>query len=129
MLTFYANDSGNPGSSTLHPVEGAAYEHRFHVGVSTAKSVSDAGMAPPPDILLVDAEGAEAEIMAGFGAHLSRPALRRVVFEAPNDFLEARQPAILHGLVINAGFVVEPLIRRENTAHSLSNFLGQRFPS
>jgi len=126
VLSFYANNSGNPGMSTLHPVEGNSYEHRFHVGVATANSVISAGAAPAPNMILMDAEGAEAEIMAGFGSNHLATSLRRIVFEAPNDFLETKQPAILYDLIVGAGFSIEPLIRREKTAHTLSNFLARR---
>jgi len=126
ILPFHANASGNPGMSTLHPVGGFAYDHAFCVAVLTAAAVIDRGLAPAPTALLVDAEGAETAVMRGFGRHLAHPALRLVVFEAGNDFLENRQPAALHACVTDAGFRLAKLIRREATAHNLSNFLAQR---
>lgn len=126
VLAFYANASGNPGMSTLHPVAGGSYQHRFHVATTTPHAIIQSGTVPAPTLLLVDAEGAETEILAGFGPLLADPALRRVVFEAPNAFLTERNPAELHALITQAGFDLSVLERRENTAHSLSNFLACR---
>lgn len=126
VLAFFANASGNPGSSTLHPVEGCAYQHTFRVATTTPRAIIESNAAPTPTVLLVDAEGAESEILAGFGPLLADPSLRRVVFEAPNDFLTTHDPAELHALLTRAGFNLSMLARRENTAHSLSNFLGIR---
>lgn len=126
ILPFHANASGNPGMSTLHPVGGFSYDHEFRVAVLTAAAVIDRGLAPAPTALLVDAEGAETAVLRGFGRHLTAPALRLVVFEAGNDFLETRQPAALHACVTDAGFRLEKLTRREETAHTLSNFLARR---
>lgn len=126
VLPFYANASGNPGMSTLRPVGGVPYELRFDVPAATAAGLIESGAAPVPDVLLVDAEGAEAEILAGFGRHLADPRLRLFVFEAPNEFLASRAPADLHAVVADAGFAVEVLTRREDTAHSCSNFVARR---
>jgi hypothetical protein len=76
--------------------------------------------------MILDVEGAETEVLQGFGTHLRSAALRVFVFEAPNDFLTAREPPELHALVQDAGFTLQKLERREHTAHALSNFLAQR---
>jgi len=123
---FFANASGNPGMSTLHPCPGFAYEQRFAVATATAAVVIERGWAPPPDALILDAEGAETEVLRGFGAHLASPRLRRVVFEAPNDFLASRDPAELDARLRAAGLTWQILERRERTAHALSNFVARR---
>ena len=125
-LPFYANTSGNPGMSTLHPVVTFNYGQRFIVATLDAATVIERGLAPAPTALIVDAEGAEAEVLRGFGRHLSAPTLRAVVFETGNDFLATREPADLHALVTGAGFSSRALIRNERTAHNLSNFLATR---
>ena len=124
FLPFHANASGNPGMSTLHPCAGLPYDHRFFVATNSPAQVITQGLAPAPTALLVDAEGAEEDIIRGFGEHLAAPALRRIVFEAPNEFLEQRVPPELHALVTAGGFTLEKLERRENTGHSLSNFVA-----
>lgn len=125
-LPFFSNASGNPGMSTLHPVDESSYTHKFVVATLTAAEVIDRGLAPPPTVLIVDAEGAEAEVLRGFGPHLATATLRTVVFEADNGFLSSRQPADLYELVTGAGFSLRQLTRNEKTGHSLSNFVGSR---
>lgn len=125
-LPFFANASGNPGMSTLHPVTMSDYTHKFVVATLSAADVIARNLAPAPTVLLVDAEGAEAAVLRGFGPHLSAATLRTVVFEADNDFLLTGQPADLHTLVTGAGLSIRQLVRNEDTAHTLSNFVGSR---
>jgi hypothetical protein len=125
-LPFFANASGNPGMSTLHPVDNLPYDHRFFVATITAAQIIERGLAPAPTAMIVDAEGAEIEVMRGMGAHLQEPALKVMVFEAENNFLERRAPADLYAVVTGAGFALRKLERREQTAHNLSNFLGMK---
>jgi len=124
VLTFHANASGNPGMSTLHPCSDFTYDNRFSVSTHTPALVIERNLAPAPTVLLVDAEGAEEDTLLGFGPHLATPALRRLVFEASNEFLETLPPSALQNLLTTAGFSLEKLERQEQTAHSLSNFLG-----
>jgi FkbM family methyltransferase len=125
VLPFFANASGNPGMSTLHPTDTAAYDHQFCVATVSAAELLDAGKAPPPDVLIVDAEGAELEIFRGFGRHLARLQLAAVIFEAENEFLERPRDG-LRDTLESAGFALMRLERRENTAHSLSNYIATR---
>jgi len=125
-LPFFANASGNPGMSTLHPVANFRYDQRFVVATQRADHVIDRGFAPSPTALIVDAEGAEEEVLQGFGHHLATPTLRVVVFETDNDFLLTRAPTALHTLLTAAGFTLHRLDRREHTAHNLSNFAATR---
>lgn len=126
VLPFHANASGNPGMSTLHPAAAFAYDHELHVGVLPAAAVIARGLAPAPSVILVDAEGAEEEVLRGFGPHLASPILRRLVFEAGNDLLETPAPSPLRSSLLAAGFRLEKLSRQENTSHALSNFLAWR---
>jgi FkbM family methyltransferase len=123
---FYAQNSGNPGMSTLHPEGGVRYNQRFHVGVQVAADVIERGNAPAPTALIIDAEGSELEVLRGFRAHLAAPTLRTVVFEAANDLLTVAPPPELAGLIRAAGFTVARLPRAEATGHALSNFVAIR---
>jgi hypothetical protein len=96
------------------------------VATYSAAEVIGRGLASPPTAMIVDAEGAETEVLRGFGPQLKAAGLRVIVFEAPNDFLTTRQPADLYALVHEAGFTLQILNRHENTAHALSNFLATR---
>ncbi len=123
---FYANASGNPGMSTLHPVAHFTYDQTFVVAMLTAAEVLERGLAPAPTAIILDAEGAETDVLRGFGGHLAAPALRRIVFEAANDFLSTHEPADLYTLITAAGFSVSILTRQERTSHGLSNFVAIR---
>jgi len=125
-MPFFANASGNPGMSTLHPSAGFTYDHKFVVATLTADEVITRGLAPAPTAMIVDAEGAEFEVLRGLGPRLAEPSLRVLVFEAPNDFLAAREPANLHALLAGAGFALRLLERNERTGHNLSNFVASR---
>ncbi len=125
-LPFFANASGNPGMSTLHPCDAFTYDHKFVVATFTAGDVIERGLAPAPTAMILDAEGAELDVLRGFGPHLANPSLKAFVFETDNDFLTHHQPAELHALVTAAGFRVTRLDRRETTAHALSNFAAFR---
>jgi FkbM family methyltransferase len=125
-LPFYANASGNPGMSTLHPVANFTYDQTFVVAILTAAEVLERGLAPAPTAIILDAEGAETAVLRGFGGHLAGPALRRIVFEAANDFLFTHEPADLYTLITEAGFSVSILTRQERTSHRLSNFVAIR---
>jgi FkbM family methyltransferase len=124
-LPFFANASGNPGMSTLYPVKGFSYDHRFLVATLTARQVIEQKLAHPPTVMILDAEGAETEVLKGFGPFLASEHLRVLVFEAPNEFLET-PPDKLHTLVTSAGFSLQKLHRNEKTGHSLSNYLATR---
>jgi FkbM family methyltransferase len=126
ILPFFANASGNPGMSTLHPVATFTYDQRFMVATYSAAEVIRRGLAPPPTAMIVDVEGAEREVLGGFGLQLKATGLRVIVFEAPNDFLTTRKPDDLHALVHEAGFTLQILDRHEHTAHALSNFMAIR---
>ena len=125
-LPFFANASGNPGMSTLHPEDQRNFDHRFVVATLTASEVIGRNLAPAPTVMIVDAEGAETEVLRGLGAWLATPSLQMLVFEAPNDFLTSREPSDLHALVTEAGFSLRKLERNEHTAHTLSNFAACR---
>lgn len=126
MLPFFANASGNPGMSTLHPVAQFTYDQRFVVATCSATEVISRGLAPPPTAMIIDVEGAETEVLRGFGPSLKAAGLRVIVFEALNDFLATREPADLHALLQEAGFTLQMLNRHEHTAHALSNFAAIR---
>ena len=123
---FFINASGNPAMSTLHPDPAGRYDGRLSVTTRTGTAVIAEGAAPAPTAAIIDAEGAEAEILRGLGSHLRAPALRSIVFEAPNEFLRSRHPAAVFAPLADAGFAIDRLDRREPTAHTLSNFLAHR---
>ena len=126
ILKFYANASGNPGMSTLHPVNRLLYDHLFNVVTVTAAQVIASRVAKAPTAIIIDAEGAEEEIIQGLGNYILSPSLNVIVFEAENSFLNNGSRGGLHKSIAGAGFRISKLERRENTAHNLSNFIALR---
>lgn len=126
VLPFFVNTAGNPAMSTLHPDPAGVYDLRLTVATLPATEVVARGLAPAPTVAIIDAEGAETEVLRGFGPLLGNAALRQIVLEAPNDFLETHVPAGLFQALSSAGFNLRRLERREKTAHGLSNFSATR---
>ncbi len=126
VLPFFLNSSGNPGMSTLVPAGDADYDHRILVPTRTAAGLVAEKFAPAPTAVIVDAEGAEFEVLSGFRSLLSNPTLEIVVFEARNDFADSTEPEAFRALLRTAGFTLRRLDRREPTSHGLSNFAATR---
>lgn len=123
---LFANSSGNPRMSTLYPIDTSNFDHRLIVATQRAADIIERRSAPASTVLIVDADGAKSDVLAGFARHLASPALRTIVFETANDFIETAQPAELHRLLCDAGIRLHRLSRRENTVHGLSNFAALR---
>ncbi len=126
IANFHANDSGNPGMSTLHPTEGMTYDQRFTVATYDAHTLIKDGRVPPPTTIILDAEGAEEAIIRGLGSQIAAPNLRHIVFESCNDLLDTDTPSPLLTILRNAGFTLQKLERLEKTAHTQSNFLAAK---
>lgn len=121
--TLHVNTTGNSGASTLNnPTVGAPVE----VAIERADRMVGRGLLPPPTVVKLDVEGAEAAVLRGFGALLAAPALEAVVFEA--DARAAADPGCCAAatLLRDAGFRLRLLARRESTSHLLENFAAER---
>jgi FkbM family methyltransferase len=125
-LPFFANTAGNPAMSTLFPSPDGSYGMQINVATTTAAEVVRSGRAPLPTAIILDAEGAEAAILRGFGAIVSHPGLRVIVFEAAADLLAGPRASEVLDILRAAGFGIEPLVRRERTGHSLANFAARK---
>lgn len=117
---------GNSGRSQLagglQPPTGTL----ISVPVHRADSLVNSGTVPAPDLLKIDVEGFEENVLRGCGALLRAPQLRAVVFEAEIPDLAAAHRTPAAALLLDAGFELRALTRREATAHALANFLAVR---
>jgi FkbM family methyltransferase len=117
---------GNPGMTTLKPWSEAQYESTMSVWCDRADGLVARGGLPGPTIAKIDVEGAELEVLDGFGELLHRKSLKLVIFEAEPGLDEPQCDNPLVAKLRAAGFVVRALPRREQTAHNLDNYAAER---
>jgi FkbM family methyltransferase len=124
--TLHVNDSGNPGMTTLVPWSGTTYGRQVEVQLVRADTLIARGDLPAPTVVKLDVEGAEADVLEGFGVRLKDASLRAVVLETRADLLDdpTRCPAACR--LQSAGFEFRPLARAEGSEHALNNFLATR---
>lgn len=123
FLVLHSMDEGNPGQATFRPYPGARYGRQLLVHVDTGQSLVARKVVPPPTVLKIDVEGAEPEVLEGFGPVLADSRLRAVVFEDAADCLVKTTPTM--DLLRRAGFhTIHALARKEATHHNLDNFLA-----
>jgi FkbM family methyltransferase len=118
----------NPGMTTFFPGSGTNGCCCLSVPVETGDALVRMGVVPPPTVMKIDVEGAEAEVLQGMENVLSSPLLRAVVLEAQSDSLDDGKdlPPEMQLLAASGLTAIEPLQRREHTAHNLSNFIAKR---
>jgi FkbM family methyltransferase len=123
---FHVNDTGNAGMSSLVRWEEGHYDRVISVECARADALIAAGRVPAPTVIKLDVEGAEAAVLAGLGEVLRAPALRAIVLEAAADLLTRPDTDPIAGPLRRAGFVLQPLARREHSDHALVNLLASR---
>jgi FkbM family methyltransferase len=117
---------GTSGRASLHPVCGIPDTVAVPVSCVRADDLIRAGRAPSPKAIKLDVEGAEPEVLDGFGDYLREPRLRAIAFEG-NPNLEATGGADPVGSrLLQAGFSLRRLERLEPTHHLLENYLAYR---
>jgi hypothetical protein len=121
---FHTDTSGSEGRSSLF----ANAEHlseSFPVQCRRADSMVKAEELPFPTCVKIDVEGAELAVLQGFGEMLADRRLRVIIFEA-DETLQQQDESELVSLLNSAGFQLQKLERREQTAHVLANFAAIR---
>lgn len=126
LLPLYTDHSQSEGESSFLDHGRRKLTHRTTAQVFRGDEIIKSGKLPAPSLLKIDVEGAELNVLNGFGEYLENPTLRAIVFEAQNALLDASLEHMLAPLLIQKGFSIEKLPRNEHTRHSLSNFLAYR---
>lgn len=117
---------GTSGRASLHALADVPDADQINARCVRADDLVVTGSIEAPTVVKIDVEGAEAEVLEGFGALLSDGRLRAVVFEGAPGLaaLETRDP--VGSRLCAAGFRLEKLERREPTHHGLENYLARR---
>jgi len=112
---------GNAGRGSLQNHTGSRASRKVAVRTTTGDSVIAAGLAPAPDVVKIDVEGAEERVLRGMREVLLSERLKAVVFEdAPGEKTSVKE------LLRSTGFKLKQLVRREQTQHPLCNFLATK---
>ncbi len=122
---LYVPGGGTSGRATLKGAGGEGLEE-MQVDCVRADELLGAAMGEAPTVLKLDVEGAEEEVLEGFGDYLANPRLRAVVFEGAPDLAEQEERDPVGRRLCRAGFKLRQLKRAEPTQHGLENYLASR---
>lgn len=123
---LYVPGPGNAGMATLCAENRSVGATAISAPIARADALVATGVAPAPHIVKIDVEGNELAALRGFGSLLKGPTLRAIVLEADPAILRDDVATELRQLLLDAGFALEPLRRREATQHALINVLALR---
>jgi FkbM family methyltransferase len=114
---------GNSGMSTLTPWHEIKFTTTAQCLTTTGDALTATGY-PLPTVIKLDTEGSELHVLLGCKETISNTAVRAVIFEAGNDFLDDNTGEMAL-LLKDCGFTaISSLSRNENTSHGLSNFVA-----
>jgi hypothetical protein len=91
------------------------------VAVDVGDALIASGQVPAPTLIKLDVEGHEAAVLRGLSAALADPRCKLVVFED-----HVTEDSEVKRFLRTHGFIMEPLVRRERSAHALANFSASR---
>lgn len=117
---------GPSGRASLLPDCGDPKAHKVPVTSLRADELISSGRAPAPTVIKLDVEGAEAEVLDGFGDYLKNPQLRAIVFEGSPGLVAPAATDAVGSRICRAGFDLRRLERQEPTHHGLENYLACR---
>lgn len=121
VLPLHLGPAGNSGMTTLAPWAQTHYTGTVLVAALPGDTLIANGTLPPPTVIKLDVEGHEPSVLRGLSAAHASPRCTLVVIEdSPDEGSPAKT------LLRTAGFVIAPLVRRENSGHSLVNFAATK---
>lgn len=123
VAKLYVNGSGNSGMSTL---TNSQVGPAINVALRRADAVVHEHPQSTPTVMKLDVEGAEAAVLRGFGDLILERTLRAVVFESDPRAADEPGRCPAASLLVDAGFVLNSLSRRESTSHLLGNIIAMR---
>lgn len=117
---------GRSGRASLLPLPDVADTETVSVDCARADELIRSGHMAAPTVIKLDVEGAEPEVLDGFGDYLREPRLRAVAFEGNPNSAEAETRDPVGSRLCRAGFRLRRLERQEPTHHLLENYLAYR---
>ena len=122
LTTLHIAKPGNPGMTTLaiYPGMEDAFQSEVVVATIQGDALIEKGLAPRPTVVKIDVEGHEHQVLSGMRQALAHADCRCIIFE------DGPGPSEVKALLTDLGFRIEQLIRNENTAHPLQNFVGRK---
>jgi FkbM family methyltransferase len=117
---------GNTGMSTLVPWDSPDYKTSIRCLATTVDQLITEGFEVPK-VIKLDTEGSELHVLKGATSILCNPALEAILFEAGTEILNTPMTHELVLFLVESGFHnIRPLERREQTHHTLGNFVALR---
>lgn len=111
---------GNNGMSTLNPWHEFTWNRQPHlIGCTTGDFLISNQYLPSPTIIKLDVEGHEFKVLLGLKNTLAARKIRKIIFEAENNFLDTDSD--IKEFLISLGYRFKHLVRNEATEHNLGN--------